>query len=171
MCHYVIFYCRFLVILLASSGLISCNEPDIAGCREGNCSTTYLEKSVLVEIQNQDWLQLEVADGDHVVFMYEYNYEDEEFIADDELTELLYFQIPSNQDEFTIEASSFETQKVYFNRICFCVKTGFEHPTSGTISGKKLAANQWEVSADLTINYYGPEEPIRLAFDHVFTRN
>ncbi len=169
--HYVIHSSRLFVFLLAISSLISCNEPDIDACRDGNCTTTYSENSQVVEIANEDWLQLNVIDGNQVVFKYEYNYDDEELIADDELTELLYFQVPSNRDEFTIEASFFETHKVYFNRVCFCVKLGFEHPASGTITGKKLDANRWQVSADLSINYYGPEDPLRLIFDHVFTRN
>lgn len=98
--------------------------------------------------------------GPKTAIVFSFQHPDEELIADDELTELLYIELPADVTEFSIKTNSEPSHpdiEFYYARSCFCY---FEAPYTflrKNISGKKISANQWRISFDLIAESGGYE--------------
>ena len=156
-----------LMILL----LANCSKDHLNNCRDGKCTYEYYDNTQLSISEEGEWRQLALEPGPWIVFKYEYQYDDEENIADDELTEILYFQIPAESSSYQIDLRTYVMQTVYFNRLCYCGKTGFEFPNEAIINCEKINDDTWHVTADLSIDYYETGQPIQLNFEADFTKN
>ena len=93
-----------------------------------------------------------ITNGDDLVFRYTLNHPDEEMIADDELSELFVFSVPSGQDSFKItlsEVTGAASSPMAYHRLCFCYfPLGFTIQNA-TVSGTKIDENKWNISFNL----------------------
>lgn len=93
-----------------------------------------------------------ISEGENLVFKYTYVHEEDDDIADDELSEILYLEIPKGSTSFTYNSSKVEENgmvSVAYHRSCFC---GFSEYSmqKAIISASKINDNQWEISFDVT---------------------
>jgi hypothetical protein len=162
----------FLAWVGLSLLVFSCRETSMQNCRDGECEYSFYKSSeISVTESDEGIVSLEVVEGHDLVFVYRYTYDDEKNIADDELTEWLYFQFPDGSDSFQINVATYLEHRVFFSRQCFCPFVGYKRPTSGTIEGKKITEDQWEITLDLDIDYYEMDDPFSLSFTADFYKN
>ncbi len=90
--------------------------------------------------------------GKKWVFMYSYRSKEYERIADDEYFESIIFEIdPPKGNSFSIKTGSFEKSKVVFSRSCFCPDSGIRQLYEGSINGKKIGKNNWQITYDIQV--------------------
>jgi len=90
--------------------------------------------------------------GEKTIFQFAYVHPDDPLIADDELTEHFWLEIPANLEEFSVEGTlSAESDiEVYYTRSCFCyIPEAFEFSRL-RVNGRKTAQNKWLVSFEMT---------------------
>lgn len=140
---------------------MSCDKSDDAtGIKE---SVEYIvhENSALKISENDFGTFVEVVDGDKLVYEYVFTEASTPKIADSGYTHYLYFEMPSETEDFTITSAEFESSNTYLRRSCFCPVTDFRRATSGEITAQKIGNMEWNISfdvaADFTINE-GEEE-------------
>lgn len=83
--------------------------------------------------------------GNKTVFRYIYTHPEEENIADDELSEIFWIEIPSNISEFSKNHLTDSEVEVYYTRSCFCYFEAFEFEEF-SVSGTKKNNGTWELS-------------------------
>ena len=138
------------ILLMISFFLISCStsDDDIQDNPEEANYIVYPNATLEVnETENETFI--EVIDGDMLVFEYRYSTEGAPEIADDELTEVVYFEIDKNTEDFSLNEANFEASTAYLGKFCFCGRTGFFEITSGEINGEKTGELQWRISLDV----------------------
>tara|TARA_R110000796_G_scaffold74374_1_gene167270 strand:+ start:248491 stop:248994 length:504 start_codon:yes stop_codon:yes gene_type:complete len=92
-----------------------------------------------------------VSEGENLVFKYTYAHEENKDIADDELSEIFYLEIPKGSTSFIYDSTKAEengTINVAYHRSCFC---GFSEYSvqKAIISASKINDNQWQISFDV----------------------
>lgn len=92
-----------------------------------------------------------VSEGENLVFKYTYVHEEDEDIADDELFEYFYLEIPKGSTSFAYNSTHPEENKVInvaYRRSCFC---GLSEYTleKAIISASKIKNNHWQISFDV----------------------
>lgn len=147
---------RLTVILIGLSLLLlSCKEenPGNAFCPDGECTYTLFNESGINLVNSPDaGVQATVVPGDFRVFQYEYHYNDNPGIADDEFNDILLFQLDPDLTEFTLTGKSeLESASVVFKRLCYCFAVQFYNATDGTITGKKISDGVWRISINVEI--------------------
>lgn len=132
--------------------LTSCREPGItpANCREGTCTYTFEEDKRLRILPPVDRVQ--VAEGDSLVFIYEYVKNDKANVNDDEYADRIWFQIDPSLTEFSLTDEDLATVDLAFLADCECL---FEIVPilNGTLSGKKLSDDRWEIRMDVSYTW------------------
>ncbi len=136
-----------LLVFLA----MGCNDDDSSPfCPDGTCSTEiFPNSSIEIKAQTFDGLFIDIIDGDNLVFRRTHHYDDDKEIIDDELTEILVFQVPGNADSFFFEDQELTNASVLFGRFCYCGDAGYHPVTSGTISGELTSPGFWKIKANL----------------------
>jgi len=145
------------------------NEITPESCLSGKCTFTF-KKNSQISLPEQSAFGA-ITDGNNLVFIRRFTKDDKAYIADDELTTELIFEVPSDVDQFEIATTDLIGSKVLYHQICFCVKNNFEFIDSGKITGTKLSDGNWSVNADLITDYFKEFEnlePIRIHFDETF---
>lgn len=117
------------------------NEP-----RDGIAAFEFYADAKLVITDQEDWFSFEKVSGDHLVFKYEFVYDDAPDIIDDEYSEVVWFEVNPEGDSFEIDLSDFEQYKGLYGRLCFCVDGGWHKISDGCIYGKKIKDNTWNIS-------------------------
>lgn len=92
-----------------------------------------------------------VVDGEHLVFQMILETEGEEFIADDEFTYILVFELKSEQNSFSVSGDEIKKLNVHFQTICFCGNIDFKEIMSGCLQGVKQNEESWRVQGNLEI--------------------
>ncbi|OEK05465.1 hypothetical protein [Roseivirga misakiensis] len=137
------------------------------GCdnkNESRIERRYFENVALTLPEDNPGAYVEWEQGDKTAIVFSYQHEDDKNISDDELTELLYIEIPRDISEFDIDLAANQIESeiaVYFVHSCFCY---FEEPFTfikKEISGKKVSNNQWNVSFDIIAEFDGREYPLK----------
>jgi hypothetical protein len=164
------FYWIFLVLFGCSNDTCDDGNCQIEKCENGTCSYVFYENSSLNIIPTEEGLLTGIEPGEDIVFEYLFVKDDEPEIADDELNVYLRFEIPANQTSFDIQSSDFEEFKVLYQRQCYCVRSDYEYPTDGRITGKKINTNEWHIKANLVVDYYEGIDPYILEFDKKFSK-
>jgi len=138
------------ILFVISIFLISCSksDDDNPGNPEEENYIVYPNSSLVVS-NTENGTFLEVEAGNKLVFEYRYSTEGRPEIADDELTEVIYFELDPNTENFSINQDDFEDTKTYLGKFCFCGRTGYFQVTSGEINGQKIGDLQWDVSLDV----------------------
>lgn len=158
---------RFTALLLLLFLMSSCSqEYDFKTNFEDNCIDDNPEfmpdtpddarelkfvfhENATLEITEEDngsedgWITVEVIKGENLVFEYYYEKKDKEMIADDEFTESLYFEIPTDLDSFLIDTEHLEEANAVYGIFCFCINAGFHRMPSGCIKGEKISESEW----------------------------
>lgn len=145
---------RLLLILSVSllSICTSCQEQGInpTNCREGKCSYAFEDNSRLRILPPVDRVQ--VAEGDSLVFTYEYIQNDKANVQDDEYSERIWFQIDPSLTEFSLRDEELASVDLVFLPDCECL---FEITPilNGTLSGKRLSTDLWEITMDVSYTW------------------
>ncbi len=111
--------------------------------------------------------------GEKTIFRYVLTHPDEEYIADDELSEIFWVEIPSDINEFEFQTSDLNTDsdiEVYYTRACFCYFEAFTFK-SVNVSGKKKNNSTWEVAFEMTATLPSDENEYQLKDKGVYTQN
>jgi len=145
-----------LLVALCATACDNSNGPSI--------ERRYYENSEISLSQENSGAYVSWETGEKTAIVFSYFHEEDENISDDELTELLYVELPADLTEFSISTDSDlpETEiEVYYVRSCFCY---FEQPYTflrKNISGQKIAQNQWRISFDVVVELNGEEYPLK----------
>lgn len=138
---------KLVYLFLFSASLISCSKSD-DGNDDHRDYIIYPNASLnIIETENSKFI--EVEEGNNLVFEYKFSTEGAPEIADDEFTEIVYFELNANTEDFSFNENDFEGINAYLGRFCFCGNTGFFKITSGTMNGEKTGNNQWRVSINV----------------------
>lgn len=140
---------KLAILILISLFLISCSSSDDDVENPENTDYIVYQNASLVINETENGTFMEVEDGDKLVFEYKYSTEGQPEIADDEFTEVVYFELDHNTGDFTLDESDFEATRTYLGRFCFCGNTGFFPVTSGIIEGEKTGDLRWNVTLDV----------------------
>lgn len=91
--------------------------------------------------------------GRNRIFEYIYQASENPDVSDDELTEIVCFQLPNTGSlSFTLKDSALIKAKAYFMRGCFCPDRGYVLLNQGIIQGKKLSDKIWSISINVTVS-------------------
>lgn len=100
-----------------------------------------------------------LASGDKNVFQMINSTQGSPLIIDDELTNVLVFELDESQSSFTVEDENLKNINTHFRRICYCVENSFKEVTMGCLQGEQQSNGSWKVQGNLTIPYsYGNVE-------------
>lgn len=97
-----------------------------------------------------------------MVFKFELTHPDKEDIADDELTEIFWIEVPAGSTEFSGNHMTDSGLEVYYVRSCFCGFTTFEF-SEYEVEGKSLNNGTWEVSFTMTAKSGSYDQEFSLA--------
>lgn len=103
-----------------------------------------------------------IKSGNNLVFRMSLHTEGEDIIADDEFTDLLYFEIDPSMESFSAENDNLDLLNVRFQQLCFCADVKTKKPASGCMQGQKIDDNHWKVQANLTIQYPSWEKEVKV---------
>lgn len=98
---------------------------------------TYATNSAIVIKPYDEAFDHDITAGNKVVLQYFYKAKDYIHVSDDEYSEYIRFEIPSNAKSFSFTNQELANANVIFNRGCFCPETGNYRITKGTIKGKR----------------------------------
>ncbi|MFY0592883.1 hypothetical protein [Roseivirga sp.] len=158
---------KIYLLLAAILTLSACNNKN-----ESRIERRYFENVDVSLPEDNKGAFVEWEQGEKTVIVFSYQHEDDENISDDELTEFLYIEIPSDITEFDIDLTNNQSEseiEVYFVQSCFCY---FEEPFTfkkRNITGQKIAQNQWRVSFDIIGEFDDREYPLKDTGTYVLT--
>lgn len=162
----------------------ACNKEDerIPACE--NCNFTCLDMNETDVITNDcmnDWecvfkvipqSKVDISEnqgqinGDKIVFQMINDTQGDSGIADDEITDIVVFELDESQNSFSVQDSELEAMNVHFRRVCYCNETEFKAVTSGCIQGEKQLDGTWFVQSKLNVPFSG--RIIEVKFDAQF---
>ncbi|WP_420385617.1 hypothetical protein [Roseivirga sp.] len=130
-----------LLFFLPAFLLLACGE-DI---NPGESNRFFYAHSELTAPESNSGTYVEWTEGNKIIFRYALVHPDSKEIADDELTEIFWIEIPSDVNSFSVNLEADSDIETYYTRMCFCGFEAFEF-TQLEASGKKLSNGTWEVS-------------------------
>lgn len=155
--------------------LVSCSQIDVPKCEncEFNCIADG-EKDVITNtcksnydcsfkiLPNSQFAKDEYngyKNGKNIVFQMITSTEGDERIADDEFTNILVFEIPSDQSSFKVTEQELTSMNVHYKTVCFCANVEFIAASAGCMQGEKQSDGSWFIQGSLTIPFpYGDQE-------------
>jgi len=164
------FYWIILMLLGCSNDTCDDGNCQIEKCENGTCSYAFFDNSAVKINLTQEGIFSSIEAGENTVFEYKYVKNDKPEIADDELTVFLRFEVPEEETIFEIDNSTFEKYKVIYQRACYCVRADYVYPSNGSIKGKRISEDTWQIKADLEIEYYEGVDPYVVEFDKRFSK-
>lgn len=136
---------KLFALLILSFFIFSCEEDanpeSIQRYLYGNSEVSPADENTGLYV---NW-----TDGDRIVFRFIKVHPEEENIADDELTEVFWIEIPSDVTEFSANLNTDSDVETYYTRSCFCGFEAFEF-TELEVSGNKLDNGTWDISFKMT---------------------
>lgn len=136
---------KILCLFLVSSLILSCGEDT----NPGSVNRFFYTNSEINPPDSNVGMYVDWTDGNSIVFRYELVHPDEVNIADDELTEVFWIEVPSNVTEFYQNLHTDSDVESYYTRACYCGFSAFEF-TELEVSGLKKENGTWEVSFKMT---------------------
>lgn len=108
-------------------------------------------KNASLKIDEDDRINgVDIVPGDQLVFQYEYVKNDSPFIADDEYTERILFEIPADLDSFIISGEDLKKSNAVFGAFCFCANTGYFWIDNGCIKGERVNGSTWNIAVNIS---------------------
>lgn len=147
---------KLFALLVISSLMFSCGEET----NPESINRYFYESSELSPADENTGLYVKWTDGSQTVFRFIKVHPEDENIADDELTEVFWIEIPSDVTEFSANLNTDSNVETYYTRSCFCGFEAFEF-TELEVSGNKLENGAWDISFMMTA-----ETP---SYNHAFT--
>ena len=160
----------------------SCNKEDqISTCE--NCNFTCLEMNELNVVTNNcidNWecefkvttksrVDLDESEGkgngDKNLFQVINHTDGDLSVIDDELTNILVFELDESQNSFSVEDDELEYINTHFKQVCYC-PVSFKLAKSGCIQGEKQADGTWLIQGNLNLPSVADDYEFR--FDAIF---
>ncbi|MES1197746.1 MAG: hypothetical protein ABUL41_00530, partial [Chitinophagaceae bacterium] len=129
--------------------LSACNKNNDSDSWKTVETFTFTNNKRIDTARNNTYFFVQVNPGNNIVFEYDYQKTAPSNIADGDLYQHLYFEIPSTATTFTYSDAALANASCYFLRSCFCGDVGTKPVTSGTIHGVKRSATKWTINVDL----------------------
>lgn len=142
---------KVLLLSILSIIIASCGNSN-----DGSIERFYYENVELTAPEDNSGAYVVVENGSKTAIQFAFQHPDEENVSDDELTELLWIEIPATMTEFSITMGddvSYPEIELFYVRSCFCY---FEQPFTflrKDITGQKISPNQWQVSFDIIVEF------------------
>jgi hypothetical protein len=110
--------------------------------------TVKVGESILLKKDEGGYLYSELTkDLNSVVFEFNHTTSHMENVADDELKEIISFNIkPTKSGKFTIKGNQLVNANAYYYKGCFCADRGTHQIVDGNIRGAKLSKTTWYIS-------------------------
>lgn len=162
-------FTRIVVLIVFLSSWFACKKTT------GKCLPETFEYSffkskhidttkLLVPDPQFEFYSYQINAGDKSVFSYTYNFRDCPEIADDEGSRKILFEIPQNADSFLLnDSSKLRSAKCILSLSCECYPSQPFFIKAGSIEGRKINADTWNIKASLSIN---PQSTIN--FENIF---
>ena len=94
-----------------------------------------------------------VSDTSTLLFEYNYTSSQQDEIADDELKEIISFNIvPNRTGKFLISGKELVNAQANYYKGCFCMDRGSHTIVSGTIRGAKMSKTTWYVNIQVMVS-------------------
>ncbi|MFK7972520.1 MAG: hypothetical protein AB8F95_19270 [Bacteroidia bacterium] len=160
---------NILFFLLLVAALFQACTADIPTCE--NCTFTCVKSTysgILTNVCLNNWecefnvipqseVDLEetegLGSGEKIVFQMVNSTIGDPQIIDDEYTDVLVFELKSDQNSFSVEDDELKSMNVHFRKICYCVENQFKPVIVGCIQGEKQSDGSWRIQSNLTIPY------------------
>jgi hypothetical protein len=79
-----------------------------------------------------------IKSGNNLVFRLYLHTDGAANVADDEFTDLLYFEIDPSAESFSAENDNLDLLNVRFQQLCFCADVKTKKPSSGCMQGQRI---------------------------------
>lgn len=161
------FMTRGIILFCFLFILFSCEKNTVNNCTEDKYEYALI-KSAKIDTAtgitpSQNFFYYQVNSGNNLVFQYRHDGPDCNYIADEEFTEYLVFQVPASSSGFHFQNTQLENAMCYYRRICFC-DTRTQPVISGSIKGNKISENRWHIEINIDL----PGTPDKLIFNKTF---
>lgn len=148
---------KVIISFILGCLVISCQEKEEQG---GEIERNFYLNTELSKSDNvgvfPNW-----TNGEKTVFRFQFRHPDEPNIADDELTEQFWIEVPADLSSFSIDAPITEESNLetYYTRACYCyLPEGFDF-THLKVEAKREAYDRWSISFELKVEgTYGDYE-------------
>lgn len=147
---------KMISLLLLCLGLWSCGDES-----PGKISRSFYLKSELNAPEENLGMYVNWSEGDKIIFRYVFDHPEEENIADDELSEIFWVEIPASTTEFEYELGTDSPYEFYYTRSCFCYFEAFEF-NELSVSGQRINSSTWELSFEMVASWPDSEEVFEL---------
>jgi len=135
---------KLALILLIFSLFTSCEDET-----PGSIDRYFYTNSKLTPPENNVGMYVAWEPGDKTVFRYILNHPDEPNIADDELSEIFWIEIPTGITEFQFELGEDSPFEFYYTRQCYCYFRAFEFEAI-KVEGKRINSSTWEIDFEMS---------------------
>ncbi len=137
---------RLLLALLFLASITSCSDDD--NLNPGRESFNLWVDSDIEFISNEFGTNYSIETGTHIVFQYVNVRPEDPDISDDEISDVVFFQIDSSLEEFTYTDQELEPILTHYFQGCFC-QLEVTPIVTGTVSGEKVNDSLWNASIDV----------------------
>ena len=129
----------FLLILIIAIASGCSNENEGSILRE-----FFADKSLSTDLDDP-YINFRVDEGENLLFRYTLIYPEEPDIADDEISDIFWFEIPAGETSFSYDLNEDnDSITTFFLRSCFCGPVDFTI-NAATITAKQINATEWRV--------------------------
>jgi hypothetical protein len=137
-------------LLLLTLLIASCNKSSVSDCTPEKFSYDLLVDKKITILPAGQQSRINIEGGDKLVFNYTHTFKDCKNIADDEVSEILVFEIPKTDNSFDVSGAALGTINCHSQVSCYCANVNAIAIKTGKIKGTKIAANKWVVEVDVT---------------------
>lgn len=140
---------KIILSTLLIGSLLACNEQVN---KDGEIERVFFENANLSPSDNAGvypfWNK-----GEHTIFRFTFKHPDEPNIADDELSEIFWIEIPAHLNSFEVNADASDSGiEVYYTRACYCyIPNAFEFDQLD-VTGTKISEDQWTISFEMKVS-------------------
>ena len=152
----------FLIFIIC----ISCNLNN--NITPKSFTYEFSENSQIVINNDQGYEFISIEGGESLVFKYRYTADDDEEIADDEYSEILYFEIDKNLNNFSYSNDDLLNLQMYMQRFCFCPSIPIIQISIGNIFGTKQSNGNWNISLSINFEWGEQSETITREINGIF---
>lgn len=117
-----------------------------------DCSFT-IEESVQIKMETYDGVMnsAKFESGEMIGFKMDRKYQDNPQIADDEMQEILMFELPAGESFFHYEDENLAKLKTVFATLAYSRDGGWYEVKEGCLEGLKHSGGAWQVKGNLVI--------------------
>lgn len=118
---------------------------------DGGIERKFYENADLSTPVESQGMWVDWSRGEKTIFRFVLTHPDEKNVADDELSEVFWVEIPASYTTFkniTGQANFDPNVEFYYTRSCYCLFPKFEFIRLD-VNGQKIAGNQWQIEFDI----------------------